>query len=351
MKQILGYGPTLRSGLQSFIRSKQDSSGIYEPWGRDFLERLERFATTGKLLRGSVLCLSYERLSGQVPDEAVTNAAMALELTHSALLIHDDVMDGDNRRRGKPSMHSQYQLAAQEKQLPAAGRFGINMALCAGDAAIFLAFELLSKSQAAHPGNASFGLFVDQLLSTCMGQMQDIYLEARPEMPSKKEIDDLMRTKTAAYTLALPLAMGGALASQPPSTLRQLQRIGITAGTIFQIRDDELGVTGNPKQTGKPVGADIKEGKKTLVHYYLLKRCAPTERTRLKMIFGNPHTSAADIAYVQKLMPKRGVPAQLDKEVKRLEVRAAADIDKLSVPGRFKSELKSLVRFCSSRSS
>jgi geranylgeranyl diphosphate synthase type I len=274
---------------------------------------------------------------------------MALELTHSALLIHDDIMDGDELRRGRPSFHRQYSELAGP-QTDDAYRFGINMALAAGDAAIFLGVELLAKSQASQrEGAAAYSLFVDQMLRTSAGQMQDVYLERAGEKLSKKAIYELMKTKTAAYTLALPLTMGAALAGQPPAQLRLLQTIGTAGGTIFQIRDDELGIMGDPELTGKPVGSDIKEGKTTLLYYYLIKSCTPPERRRLSAIFGNRAIGRDDIEYVRDLVKKHRIDKSLIPEIERLREKAYGVIDKLALDPQNRNEIKQLIDFCAQR--
>lgn len=349
MKPILAYGPLLDKELKALIRSRKGMGGASIPWADDFLEKLEPFASGGKLLRGSVLCWTYEAFSGRQPDRAVIDAAVALELTHSALLIHDDIMDDDDRRRGQPSMHERYRLAAEQEGMVDSGRFGTNMALAGGDAAFFMAFGLMGKARAARADHRFYDLFADQLLLTCAGQMQDVYLDAQAAMPAKRAIHELMRTKTASYTLALPLTMGAAMADQPSDVLRRLQAIGIAGGTIFQIRDDELGVLGDTAKTGKPVGADIKEGKKTLFYYYLYKRSNPSERDRLKRIFGNPTVTREDIGWVQGLASRRKVPEALEEEIDRLNDKAAAGIDGLPLSSGHKAVLRSAISFCARR--
>jgi geranylgeranyl pyrophosphate synthase len=348
MKLITAYSPALKAGLKDYIRSRAASSGRPD-WGADFARRLEHFATGGKLLRGCVLCFAYEAFSGREPDGAVMDAAMALELTHSAILIHDDIMDGDDMRRGRPSMHRQYRQAARREGLSEPGRLGINLALAGGDSALFMAFDLLGRGGASGADRRPHDLFIDQLLKTCSGQMQDVYLEARPAMPAKREIYALMRTKTAAYTLALPLTMGAAMAGRPSSVIRQLKSVGIAGGTIFQIRDDELGVLGDPDKTGKPVGADIKEDKKTLFRYYLHKTAGRDERRRLEGIFGNPSAAPDDIAYVQKLARRHDIPRLLAQEIRALRKQASDHIAGLPADATSKKELNNLIDFCARR--
>lgn len=347
MKRILAYGPSIRSGLEAFIEAKRPVLSGPTPLGAQFLDRLKPFVASGKLLRGSVLCFAYEAFGGQAPDEAVIRSAMALELTHSALLIHDDIMDDDGLRRGQPSMHRQYLDMAEAQGLPDAERLGVNLAMSGADGALFMAFELLGEAIGDRT-RSSRRLFTDQLLRTCLGQMQDVYFEAGPSMPTKRQIHGLMRSKTASYTMALPLGMGAALAGQPEKVIRRAQTVGMDAGTIFQIRDDELGVMGDPSKTGKPAGSDIIQGKKTLLLYYLEKRCDPTERERIRTIFGNPDATGADMSYVRSLVRRR-ITDDLAAEIGRLRSRASTGIGRLPMDAGAKRELGRLVDFCARR--
>lgn len=345
MKHILGYSPVVSSRIRELLADKE-SEAVTGSWQADFLSRLVPFATAGKLLRGSLVCFSYEAFTAKGPTRPVLDTAAALELVHSSLLIHDDVMDNDDFRRGKPSLHSQYQAVALKAGLQKQNSvsFGANMAICGGDMCLFFAFGLLSDV----PGPVC-PLFADMLAQVCDGQMQDIYLQARPGEISKRSIYSLMKTKTAAYTVSLPLMTGAALAGEPPATLGKLRRLGDYIGMIFQIRDDELGVMGSSHKTGKPVGADIREGKKTLVRYYLMKKCDRMERQALRSIFGNSDLTDNDVITVQKLIRKHGIRKTLNDEVRHLEAKALRTLESFNLSHRGKNELKSLIEFCSKR--
>ena len=346
MKDILRHRDAVSKAVKTAIATPRSRGGAHIARQADFLDRLLPFATAGKLLRGCLVCFSYEALSGQAADGTVHRAAAALEITHSALLIHDDIMDNDTLRRGRASMHRQYQEQAKEDNFADAAHYGVSIALGGGDLALFLAFGLLADCPAA-----ARTLFARQLAVTCAGQMQDIYLEARPGMPTRKDIEALMAAKTASYSLSLPLALGAVLAEQPAAVIGQLQDFGVAAGTIFQIRDDELGVMGDSGATGKPVGSDIKEGKKTLLAYHLFERCDAGEKRKLQAIFGNAAATAQDVRFVRQLAERHGMQALLNDEIGRLESRAAAVIDDMTVPDTMKLTMAELVRFCAQRQS
>lgn len=344
MKKILTYSEPLRAEIKKTIRNERGKAGQSISWRADFLERLAPYATTGKLLRGNLICFSFRIFSGREPDQSVIDVAVALELMHSALLIHDDVMDNDEYRRGKPSMHTQYVRVGTDHKLVELERFGSNMAICGADLCLFIAFGLLADKP-----SVIGQLFSTALIEVCDGQMQDIYYQSAMARPSKKAIYDLMRTKTASYTLSLPLMVGASLAGQPSKTLNDLRRIGNAAGLIYQIRDDELGTLGDTSKTGKPVGADIREGKKTLLYYYLMKRCGGQTRSELEEIFGNQNIGNAEIVQVQKLIRQHGIPALLSSDIRVQERMALDSLTKLDISKSDEAELRSMIAFCAKR--
>lgn len=351
---ITAYRPLVLAGIESFIkrRHKQLPGGL--DWQADILERLHNFTGAGKLLRGSLVCYSYAICHESQPAATlpgvVLNTAVAIELIHATLLIHDDVIDRDDLRRGQPAIHRQYSDLAAARHLPEAPRLGENLALCAGDMILFMAFELLASAQAESGGSPVLSeLFVRELTTVCAGQMQDIYLGALAKPPAKRDIYAVMRAKTAAYSVALPLAAGAILAGRPIAARKQLYAVGLAAGTMFQIRDDELGALGRSANIGKPVGSDIREGKKTLLYYYLWQAAGSGERRKLTNIFGNPEAAPHDIAYVQQALRRYHVPARLQADIEQLERTAARHIDQLKLGQPAKAELLRLARFCAAR--
>lgn len=349
MRRILTYGEKLRPQLQNLLETAAHAKTA-SAWERDFLGRMVPFVSGGKQLRGGLLCCAYEIFSGQPADEQILQVAMALELTHSALLIHDDIMDRDRLRRGQPSLHWQYQRWAEGRQMTDSEQFGLSLAMCGGDALCFLAFELLGTVQAKPTVYRELQRsFAHCLTRTCYGQMQDVFFDTLTTLPTKSAIYELMKTKTAAYTLSLPLAMGAILAGQKDGVVKRLETVGYRAGIIYQIRDDELGVLGEESAIGKPVGSDIREGKKTLLYYYLMKQSPAIERRRLQALFGKRSPSADDLAYIQQLVHEYGVLQCLEREVERLTTRAAHGIKQLHLEEAATQELNELLRFCATR--
>jgi len=354
---IATYRTPLIERLGAFTRQQRRVANG-SAWQTDVIDRLDSFLSGGKLLRGSLICYSYAICGGHEADNAsaatlpsfVLDAAAVIELIHASLLIHDDVIDQDELRRGQLAIHRQYRDLATEQHLDESHAIGANLALCAGDMILFMAFGLLARVQAETGGKSDLTeLFTRELAIVCDGQMQDIHLGALTKPPSKRQIYAVMRAKTAAYSVALPLATGSILAGQPAATRQQLYAIGMAAGTIFQIRDDELGTLGLSADIGKPVGSDIREGKKTLLYYYLWQIAKPSERQRLTHIFGNSDAQPADIRYIQQELRRNNIPSRLQQDIEVLERTAIGHIGRLKLSRQAQDELHQLVRFCADR--
>lgn len=340
----------MQEPLLDIIDARLSAASSSEIWTHDFLGRLRQYATGGKALRGGLVCFSYEIFSHRPLTAIVKSAALSLELCHSALLIHDDVMDEDEMRRGQPSMHIQYQQLGESHQLDRPKNFGANMALCGGDMVLFMAFGLLHEIGTNTPENrAVHQLFAQYLQRVCDGQMQDIYLDAVPGVPTKAAIFRLMNAKTATYSFSLPLAAGAALAGQPPRIINKLERFGQLAGIVYQIRDDELNLFGSTDILGKPIGSDIREGKKTLLYYYLMKRSSPAQRRQIQPLFGNPKLQAADVNLIRRLAIQLEVQKRLAADILPLKNRALKLVDQLPIDSPAKTELRQLLDFCADR--
>jgi geranylgeranyl diphosphate synthase type I len=179
--------------------------------------------------------------------------------------------------------------------------------------------------------------------------MQDVYLAASAGAPNKSAIYQVMRAKSASYSVAWPLRAGAILAGQSAVVQQRIYALGIAVGTLFQIRDDELGTFGSAAKLGKPVDSDIREGKKTLLYYYLWRAATAAERRRLHKIFGNPEANAGDILTVHRLLRQYRVRLRLQEDIDQLKHSAMRQIDQLNVPVAAQRELQQLVEFCAQR--
>ncbi|WP_309129001.1 polyprenyl synthetase family protein [Microbacterium sp.] len=231
----------------------------------DLWRRAAEAADGGKRLRPRLLHLAHEHLGGEHRVDADTVAA-ALEVLHTALLMHDDVLDGDLVRRGRPNLAGRFAADAIEhgSAAGAAMAWGAASAILAGDVLISGVHALLARVE--HPARAALHALVDDCLAvTAAGEHADVGLALGVISSDEAAILRMMEQKTACYSFAAPLQAGAMLAGASSQTLESLARIGAGLGLLYQMRDDVIGVFGTESRTGKTVIGDLREGKRTLL--------------------------------------------------------------------------------------
>ncbi len=341
-----GAGVRLRRDLAAFLADKRPAMGAFRPWGGDVLRRLGRFTAGGKMIRGGLVALGCDMAGGRAAGAAAVRAGTAIELIQSGLLIHDDIMDRDPRRRGGPSIHEQYARLAPDPEGAEAAHFGTSLAICAGEIAIFLAFEAVAGLPGPAERTTAVGrLFAAEFGLVGLGQMLDIQAGAARGPVPRRRILEIYRAKTARYSFYLPLAAGWTLGGGRRAVLPALERLGEDLGLAFQIKDDELGLFGRPSATGKPVGSDIREGKRTLYAAGLLERACGADAARLGRIFGHPGATEDDIRFVQALAERLGVREEVRQVRDRFGRRAGRGIDALPVRDASKDALRRLLLY------
>lgn len=315
--------PEISALLGEFLESKKVLLSSVNGWGSEVPSRLLDFTAPGKMLRGGLVLLSHDLYYGKSKSAAM-QAAAAMELFQSGFLIHDDIMDRDLLRRGKESLFYQYKIVGEKEGFKDPYHFGESMGICAGDITFFLSFEILSGLDCpADIRNDIIKLFSGEFTSVGLAQMQDVYFGSLGESPGEDAVLRLYRYKTGRYTFSLPLVTGAILAGAGIEAREKLTLLGEDLGLIFQIKDDEIGLFGEPDRTGKPVGSDLKESKKTLYHYYLLNKSVGADRQRLMEIFGSGRVSEDDIDFTRSLVSRLGINEIVGKKVRELRNSAA----------------------------
>jgi geranylgeranyl diphosphate synthase type I len=325
--------------LAAFFRGRAAGLAAVNAWGADFGDRIPPFVSGGKMIRGGLILAAHDRLRGKRGRDAV-KAAAAMELFHSAFLIHDDIMDDDPLRRGRPSIHVQYRTEAEKKGLLDAPGFGRAAALCAGDILIFMGLEILASLEApAAVKSRVLTLFGRELAHVGPAQVQDVYSGKTRRPVSRDDILRLYTYKTARYTYSLPLEAGALLAGAGPAALRDLEDIGRDLGLVFQIKDDELGQFGDAAATGKPVGSDVGEGKKTLYHLYLSRARGP----KAAALYGKRRPTRGEIARLNALLRAEKIPERIERDIRRIAGRCARRIGSAALPAGMKAALADLL--------
>ncbi|WP_393971453.1 polyprenyl synthetase family protein [Oxyplasma meridianum] len=246
--------------LDSFFKMKLDE--CRDPVSRDMVARIRDFTMNGgKRVRPILTIAGYNLFRGF--DERITKASISIELTQSYLLIHDDVMDQSETRRGKPSFHAGVRESIPEGTWDRK-RLSENLAIVAGDLADSFANEAITRSGFGHKEILlATDLLAEIVEYTGYGQLLDIN-SAMDEEFGQKDLMRLHLWKTAKYTIEGPLMMGAVL-SGSEKNLKPLSYYGYLLGLAFQLQDDILGLYGNEKTIGKSVKNDVNEGKKTLL--------------------------------------------------------------------------------------
>ncbi len=282
----------------------------------------------GKRLRAAFCYWGYRAIQPKVEDEkALLRACASLELLHASALVHDDYMDASATRRGRPATHR----AFAERHLLAgwsgkSEQYGAAAAILLGDLLLSWADELLRRcglplSQVA-PALDVLDLCRSEVVA---GQFLDVSVQARAAADVETAMT-VLRYKSAKYSVERPLHIGAALAGATPEQLAELSAFGLPLGEAFQLRDDQLGVFGDPEVTGKPAGDDLVEGKRTVLVALALDASTPADRAVLDGALGHP-LSTEQVEQVRRIITDSGAAAQVEAvidELSRLGLSALA---------------------------
>ncbi|MEM4475089.1 MAG: polyprenyl synthetase family protein [Fervidicoccaceae archaeon] len=270
----------------------------------------------GKRLRPVLLVASG--LASGADYEVLLPFAAAVELVHTFTLVHDDVMDNDDLRRGVPTVHRLW---------------GVPMAITAGDALFAKAFEVASSSAlmsaSVDPRRTLSALFELARAARVVaeGQALDMYFESSPSV-SEHEYFEMVRKKTGALIEA-SARMGALLAGAPDEHVEALGRYALNVGVAFQVKDDLLGMYGTEEEIGKPVFSDLREGKKTLLVIRALARGSNELRDKLLGVLGKRDAPRSAYEEVAELLRAEGIAEEVEEEARRRALEALEHLERL----------------------
>ncbi len=315
--------------------------------GQELALAIARATEGGKRVRSATLIASHHAHSGSNHHAAVTLAA-ALELFHAAAIIHDDVLDDSDTRRGRPSTHRALDALHAEQQWAGDGEaFGRAGAILAGDLALMASTRALQAAASQLPDSsreAVIRLFLEMSDLVTAGQYLDMRNAARPVddlVDQEADIRATMRSKTASYTSEGPLALGAAAAGAADDEIEAVRAIGVPLGTAFQLRDDVLGIVGT-EATGKPSGDDIREGKRTLALWFAWTQASAAQRTALRKAVGVRTASASDVKAAIKAIVATGAIEAVELEIATTATHARGDLARLGLVPPFARILDSI---------
>lgn len=319
----------LKKEITKVINSQRNSLINEYPWSRDALTRLEKFTLNGKMIRGLLVVLAAGDKSKTVRNDAV-KIGVALELMHAGLLIHDDIMDRDVLRRGKPSIHVQYQSLSKISDPKEALHYGESMASCVAIISYYLGMGELGRLQNKNHLNDLVNLFGYEMSLLGLGQMDDVHT-ALSKTVDEESCLRVYQQKTGRYTFGLPM-IAGVIASAKSSKfpLSKLNSLGNSLGIIFQLRDDFLGIFSSSDKTGKSVGGDIREKKKTWIYFKFLQVASKIDRKNVENLYNqDKQLSKSQQKLVLDLMNKYDMQAVVNKELSRRRLTSLKSLQKL----------------------
>lgn len=301
----------------------------------ELVDALGGYLEGGKMLRPRFCFWAGVAALGREPDQteldALARMGAAIEWVQAAALMHDDVMDHSPVRRGRPALHiAAASRHAAEDLSGSAEDFGIAVAIVLGDLALSWAEQLASSSpegsgvraEAQLRARAEFDALRTEVMT---GQYLDILHQAGGFVsPADAETAalEVIRWKTVPYTVLRPVRMGAALMGAQDDQLDLLSAWAIDVGTAFQLRDDLLSVVGDEYETGKPIGGDVIEGKRTVLLARTLAHADPSAQALIERTVGNPAATTAQIAEVRELMVRSGAVDSVIDDVRTGASRA-----------------------------
>jgi geranylgeranyl diphosphate synthase type I len=249
-------------------------------------------------------------------DAAVLRAVAALEFVHASALVHDDVMDGAQTRRGRPATHVGFAGRHSDGDLNGDGNlFGTAAAILVGDLALVWSDELLRCSGISEAALSRARAVWDTMRTeVTAGQYLDL-LRAAGGLPGPEGALTVARYKSAGYTVQRPLQLGVSIAGAGPRTIEACTAIGLPLGEAFQLRDDVLGVFGDPEVTGKSADDDLREGKQTLLVALAEEATDDAGRALLARLLGNQEADPADFDALRRLIVRTGARDLVERRI------------------------------------
>jgi geranylgeranyl diphosphate synthase, type I len=318
------------------------------------ISALEDFVLNGgKRLRPAFAYWGWRAVADGEPDAQVLQVFSALELLQACALVHDDVIDDSSTRRGRPTVHVHFAAKHRARQWRgSADRFGISAAILLGDLALAWADDIVFGADlSADTQRRVRRVWADIRTEVLGGQYLDIVAEAS-DSESIEPPMNVARFKTACYTVMRPLQLGAAVAADRPDVQDVFQRFGTDLGVAFQLRDDVLGVFGDPAVTGKPSGDDLRSGKRTVLlaeAMELADKSNPLAAKLLRRSIGAPLTEP-QVAELRDVIKSVGALAAAEQRITTLTQRALAELAAAPINAPAKAGLSELARMATDRS-
>jgi geranylgeranyl diphosphate synthase type I len=355
--ELVGINPLDANGLRERIQANLDDfvsehRSLMVNVSSDTLpliESLEGLLEGGKRLRPAFAYWGFIAAGGKDSDEVV-RACASLEFLQACALIHDDVMDASDTRRGKPAIHKQFEALHDSSNWSGSAKlFGEGSAILVGDLALSWADEMLLTSGLSNDqlirAKSIYDIMRTELMS---GQYLDLLEQVRGDITHERA-ETVIRFKSAKYTIERPLHVGAAIAGAGSELNQVLSDYGLALGEAFQLRDDLLGVFGDSSVTGKPAGDDLREGKQTMLIAFANSNASASDKDYLAENLGSSDLSGDTISKLQELLVSCGAQDFVENRISDYLAKSLAALDSLPKDSEAKSALTELAILATKR--
>ncbi|WAC66168.1 polyprenyl synthetase family protein [Agrococcus sp. SL85] len=330
------FARAVDGSLQQFLDEREEVLSAISPDAAALVAQVRSLVSGGKRVRSAFVLWGWHAVTAARPEatrtagteedaewELAVGVAVAMELFHAAALVHDDIIDGSDTRRGRPSMHRALEGVHRDAEWAGdAAAWGRSAAVLVGDLLLNWADDrMIETCRASAHGDAVHDEYRRMREEVTFGQYLDVLEEVAWIRQDPSTLLDRAHTvaihKSARYSVERPLALGALLAGADAAQLDALSGYGLPVGLAFQMRDDLLGVFGDPEVTGKPAGDDLREGKRTVLVEIARQRLSPGVRTMLDELLGDPELDERQIVILQDAIQGSEAPARLEALIDR----------------------------------
>ncbi|MFH1199135.1 MAG: polyprenyl synthetase family protein [Candidatus Omnitrophota bacterium] len=294
----------------------------------------------GKRVRPTLFIIGYLGFSKNKPAN-LYRSALSLEFLHDFMLVHDDIIDKSELRRGKPAMHTMFNKYL--KKFKKAKFSGEDLTIVAGDIMYALGLQaFLSINEKKERKELALRKLIDALIYTGSGEFIELLYGAKDiNKITQRDIYKIYDLKTAYYTFSFPLTIGASLSGAKESEITTLFQYGAYLGRAFQIKDDIISMFSAQEKIGKSVLADLQEAKKTIIIWYAYNNSKKKDRTKINHILNKKAVTKTDLASMRKIAKTSGALEYAKKEVASLIQEAASMLDRSKISQRSKKLLYS----------
>jgi geranylgeranyl diphosphate synthase, type I len=343
--------------LLSFLEERREDALADSPEAALVIDAASSSLAGGKRLRARFCETGWRAVSPAIGAESIIDAAASLEIFQAAALVHDDIIDNSDTRRGRPAAHRALQAMHLGRGWTGdAAAFGRSAALLLGDLLVAWSNDLFEHALDVHPSpRPAREEYARMRRDVTLGQFLDIAQESawivQPDDEHAQRALEVASLKSARYSVLQPLVIGACIGGARDDQLAALRAFGMPIGLAFQLRDDVLGVFGDTKLTGKPSGDDLREGKRTLLIAYAREQMDPAARASLDADLGRVDLDEGDVARLQGAIIATGALDRVEERITAFTTQADSALDSGVLAADAVADLRALALAATARTS